>query len=86
MALSLGDAVDLRFLYVSLFALKGRDVIAQGNALGPEHQWFPRALKGRNKPAFVAPLQGFKQAIVFADFPGRCPGLSLSRSVGAKRQ
>jgi hypothetical protein len=71
----LGRCCRRQFFSVSLFALKGRDVVAQGNALGLGHQWFPRALKGRNKPAFVAPLQGFKQAIVLVHFPGRCPGL-----------
>jgi hypothetical protein len=75
LALNLGGAVVLRFPFLSLFALKGRGVIAQGNALGSGHQRFPRALKGRNRSAFVAPLQGFKQANVFAELPGRCPGL-----------
>ena len=64
-------------------ALKGRNSIAQGNALGKRPSKYFPALKGRNNlPAFVHPIRGAICAALSGlgnlsihVNPGRCPGL-----------
>jgi hypothetical protein len=67
----------------SLFALKGRDVIAQGNALGLGHQAFPRALKGNAVTDFFGAFKHKNCSILrisLCDLAGigRKPTLSLN--------
>ena len=54
-------------------ARSGRNLTAQGNALGHVLQQFRQALKGRN--IFVPPLQGFRKKRCLP-YPGLRPGLS----------
>ncbi len=54
---------------------------AQGNALGWQNKK-DKALKGRD--SMVPPFQGFGS--LFADYPGRCPGLACLRAVGAPKE
>ncbi len=73
----------------ALFALKGRNRIAQGNALGSAEHPEPQALKGRDRgrsPArFCTALSGL--VTVFrapSSFPGRCPGLTCPTLSGCR--
>src|SRR2546421_515082 len=68
-------------------APQGRNISAQGNALGPrETKKDSQALKGRNRRAtcaFVAPFQGLV-GVAVSFYPGRCPGLICSAPAGQK--